>query len=162
MRSWGFLTAPAPKLALEPPRVVVSAAPRGPGRQVRARIVSPRGARSLVIYLRRGSHIAEVRLCGRALVDPPAGRIKPGHRLAMKGVDFKNWLTITYQAVPREGIELTLVVSSGEPVEMRVMDVSEGLPDLAQLGYGKRPPDSLQAPEFLLRESVMAARRVLL
>ncbi len=162
MRSWGFLTAPAPKLALEPPRVVVTATPRGPGREVRARVISPRGARSLVIYLRRGSHIEEVRLCGRALVDPPAERIKPGHRLAMKGVDFQNWLTITYQAVPREGIELILMVSSGEPVEMRVMDISEGLPDLAHLGYGKRPPDSLQAPEFLLRESVMAARRVIL
>ncbi|MBN2078117.1 MAG: M20/M25/M40 family metallo-hydrolase [Spirochaetes bacterium] len=162
MRSWGFLTAPAPKLALEPPRVVAATTPRGPGREVRARIVSPRGARSLVIYLRRGSHIEQVRLCGRTLVDPPAERIKPGHRLAMRGVDFENWLTITYQAVPREGIELTLIVSNGEPVEMRVMDISEGLPDLTRMGYGERPADSLQAPEFLLRESVMASRRVLL
>ncbi|TFH39320.1 MAG: M20/M25/M40 family metallo-hydrolase, partial [Chrysiogenales bacterium] len=162
MRSWSFLSAPAPRLAVEPPRVIVTSATRGAGRVVRARITSPRGARSLAIFIRRAPHLGEVRLGGMALIDPPVEGLKIGHRLALREVDYRNWLTVAFQAVPPEGIDLTFIISGWDPVEMRVMDISDGLPDLSPMGYRVRPAGSIQAPEFLLRESVMAVKKILL
>ncbi len=162
LRPWTFLSARARAIGVEPPRVTVSSTAKRAGRAVTARIISPRGARGINVFIRRAPHLAEVRIFGRKLADKPFESLKLGHRMMMKEIDYRNWMIIACQAVPPEGIDLVLDISGKEPVEMRVVDMSDGLPDLSVMGYLRRSPRTMQSPDFLIRDSVMVVKKFFL
>ena len=121
-----------PRLPLAPPAfVVLAAAAAREGRNVRVRLSSPRGARTLVILL-------------------PAGRLTVA---IVENVEaLPRWGAVVLRAVPPEGIEVGLHAVGQAPIAFTLFDVSSGLPaaDVAPIANAvraARPREATQTQE---------------
>lgn len=122
-----FLKKPAPVTALAAPNVELKEENVSDGiRTVRVLVTSARLAPILSIYAYSGGEIVEAAIDGQQI-----NRV------------FGDRVSINYYAPPKEGTEITLKMRSVEPVRIRVMDMSYGLPEGA---VSKRPNGLMPAP----------------
>jgi hypothetical protein len=123
--SFKFLMAEAPGTqALPPAAYLVDSHSNDDARTLRLRILSPRRAPVVSIYLDPNTEVLG------AFVNNIA--IDQGEK------SEKGW-ALRYFALPEEGIDLTLTTRAGQSLRVRVVDQSYSLPDLTGLGLQPRP-----------------------
>jgi hypothetical protein len=120
-------TGPAPAATLPAPVLTPTGdTTAGTQRTVTFRLASARPARLITL------HVAEGTTVTRATV---AGRDIPTDESAGSGWGFG----FVFHAPPTTGVEVTLTVTAGSPLRLRVMDASDGLTALP--GFQARPAD---------------------
>lgn len=142
-----ILTKDAAPVSLEAPRAeVLSARTSGDVRQLKLRITSPRAAPIISVYFDDASGATRPSVNGR-----------PWTTMATAlGTGGKRW-ALRYYALPPEGIELALDAKAGQPLVMRLVDQSYGLP--ASLTERTRPrPDGLIPVSLPYNDSTMVAK----
>lgn len=130
--------APATPVFLPLPRVdVLSTVQEGDVRRVRARLVSGRKARVLLLALPASVEVVAASVGGCA-VPPPASRLRW-------------WLgggrVIGSVTAPPEGIEAEIAIRGTAPVEVTVIDESLGLPPAGAGLAASRPPSAVPSRE---------------
>ena len=103
-------------------------------RRLRLHLASPRGAERMSVQIK--SEILGAAVDGKRLDSNQA-----------PGEPQKNW-SLSYFAVPKEGIELALETKSTQPVAVQVVDESYGLPLLDGTTFMVRPAHMMPAPYF--------------
>jgi len=142
LRSSRFRTAAAPVVALNAPDVQVIADTQNNGvRTLRLKITSPRQASIVSLGVESDLEVRGTTLNGQ--------QIKTEDSRA----DVNKW-GLRYFAIPPEGIELTLEAKSQQPLAIRVVDQSYGLPTN---GHGPRPASTMPAP-LPFSDSVFVSR----
>ena len=134
--------AEVPRIALEgPTAAVLSSGPSARGRSVRARIASPRGARTIMVLLPAGRSTAMM-VEGRAAIP---------HRDA-----------VVLRSVPAEGFEVTLDVSGAGPIALTLLDLTPGLPppDVAPIARAVRDARSAAAVQTQEGDLTIAGRHL--
>ena len=135
----------APTVPLAAPAVeVLSDDTSGDTRTLRLRVSSPRGAKNLSLWLESddpqdpGTPVLSAEVDGEPVEEPtdlgPWGRW---------GVEFRT--------LPEDGVVLTLEVRAGAPLQFRVVDSSDGLPDVPGIDE-RRPADTM--PDYEVGEAV--------
>jgi len=99
------------------------------GRYLRLRLRSPRGARSAALVIPDAADVQWLAIAGETV---PA---YPEHRRAW----YRDVRHHPVVAVPPEGLVIELVVREQEPVELTVLDASEGLPPAGAALMQARP-----------------------
>jgi hypothetical protein len=102
-------------------------------RTLRLRVTSPRRAPVLTFAADSEAGITGAAVNGRSLE-------KVGAELA----ESKRW-SVRYHALPAEGFELTVRAKASQPVRVRVVDQSYGLPQLDGRTTPARPDDMVLA-----------------
>lgn len=116
----------AEAVALPAPEATLVADERADGRRlVRVRVMSPRGASVVSVYLDQGVRVQSASVNGRPVAEGGA-----------------QW-GLRYYAVPPEGLELSLAVNPDAPLGMRVVDQTYGLPDVPGGPSTRRPDDTI-------------------
>ena len=138
------LRSPAPSAALPAPNVELLSDSKDSSdvRNLKLRVTSPRGAPSIRVYLDSGVEVL------KAVVE--------GKVVDQDGASQKRW-GINYQALPPEGIELSLQLRSHEPVKIRVMDQSYELPQLSA-SQKARPADTMPASLLPYSDSTLISK----
>lgn len=141
---FNLLYSPAPLAALPAPNVELLSDSKDSSdvRSLKVRITSPRGAPSVRVYLD-----SEVEVLN-AMVE--------GKPVDQDGAPRRHW-GMNYQALPPEGINLTLQVRSNEPVKIRVMDQSYELPQLSA-SQKARPADTMPASLLPYSDSTLISK----
>ncbi|HYO64055.1 MAG TPA: M20/M25/M40 family metallo-hydrolase [Pyrinomonadaceae bacterium] len=135
-----YLQSPAPAAPLAAPEVVVlDDTARGDARHLRLRLRSPRGASVLTLYVDSRAEITGAALDGRAFGEGGA------HTSAQRG---PHW-SLRYYAPPAEGVELRLDLKAAEPLRLRLVDQSYGLPEFEGAPVKARPEGVVPAPVHL-------------
>jgi Peptidase family M28 len=142
-----FPQAPAPAVELPAPAVSVLEDRReSDARQLRLRILSPRGANSLAVYVDSKAEVVAASVDGKpAAGESPAARARRS-----------SW-GLVYTGLPREGFELVLSFKADEPLRLRVVDRSAGLPQVPGASYRPRPEYIIPAPHPL-NDSTLVSR----
>lgn len=145
---FNLLYSPAPVAALPAPNIVLLDDRKDNDvRSLKMRITSARGAPTVRVYLD-----SEVEVLGAVVDGKPAGNEKrPGNGRQTR------W-GINYQALPSEGIELTLQVRSNEPIKIRVMDQSYELPQFSDASFKARPADTMPASLLPYSDSTLISK----
>jgi len=139
---FNLLYSPAPLAALPAPNVeLLSDSKDGKMRNLKLRVTSPRGAPSVRVYLDAGVEVLKAVVAGK-VVDQDGASQRWG---------------INYQALPPEGIELSLQLRSHEPVKIRVMDQSYELPQLSA-SQKARPVDTMPASLLPYSDSTLISK----
>ncbi|MCK4803012.1 MAG: hypothetical protein KAT88_00570 [Spirochaetes bacterium] len=60
----------------------------------------------------------------------------------------ENLWSMTYYAVPPEGIEITLEIEPSSPLQIQLTDQSRELPDIPGTSFSPRPDDMIPMPNF--------------
>ena len=142
-RSRQYLVSGAPVAALPPPELNLLEDNTVDGvRNVRMRISSPRRAAMVSVYLDSPTKVL------RAVVN----------NKVISGDGEPNW-GLRISGFPQEGMEMQLRVQASEPLKLRVVDQSYGLPQLSGASYTPRPqslnPATTAKTDFtLLRKTV--------
>ncbi|WP_166482229.1 M28 family metallopeptidase [Scytonema sp. UIC 10036] len=124
-----FLKSQAPVVLLTAPNIeLLSDNTTDEVRSLRMRITSPRQARVLRVYIDSSTKILAAAINGK--------RIGNNDRLA-HAEPGKQW-GLHYYALPQEGIELTLELKSSQPLTIRTVDQSDGLPQIPGKSFQKR------------------------
>jgi Peptidase family M28 len=132
-----FVESQAPPAALSPPEIQVLGDSRNNGsRTLRLRVVSARRAPFISVSLKSSAVVARAAVNGRPVL--------PRKTLARAAPDSP-WV-LNYYALPEDGVELTLELSSSQPVEIRVIDRSYGFPELPGMTITSRPNYLMPAP----------------
>lgn len=125
----------APPLPLAAPTVeILVDTTSGDARTLRLRASSPRGAEYLSLWLESddpeepGTPVLSAAVDGEPVEEPE----NPG---------WGRW-AMEYHALPEDGIELVLKLRPEAPVVLRVVDHSDGLPDVPGVEEA-RPPDTM-------------------
>ena len=100
-------------------------------RALRMRATSARQANGIAIYLDSQAEVLESSVNGKRVVPP--------------GRDRDQW-DLHYYAVPKEGIEITLQVKSAEPIRLRAVDQTYGIPEAMNKMLEARPVSTIPAP----------------
>ncbi|MET0626408.1 MAG: M28 family metallopeptidase [Pyrinomonadaceae bacterium] len=135
---WGgehYLKGRAPAAPVAAPEVVaVEDGAAGGARRLRLRITSPRRAAVMTIFV--NGEVSEASVNGKAVgeVGGQSG-----------GTPSKKWV-LHYSAPPPEGIELSLTLKSAGPLEVVVVDETNGLPELPGSPYKPRPEEMMSSP----------------
>jgi hypothetical protein len=127
----GFLKSEAQGIPLSPPNVtLLSDSTKNGIRTLRLQLASTRKAPLIL-----------------ASIEPDAGIVSAqvNGKLINTGRD-QRW-RIRYYGAGDEGIELALEVNSSNPVKIRAMDVSYGLPEAPGAKYGPRPENTIASPQ---------------
>ena len=123
-----------PRIAIEAPTAVaVSSGPSARGRSVRARLVSPRGARTIVVLL-------------------PAERSPLMMVEGLAAVPRHD--TVVLRAVPAEGVEVTLDVTGKQPIVLTLLDITSGLPAAGVAPVARAVLDARDARDASARTAV--------
>jgi hypothetical protein len=101
-------------------------------RQLRLRLVSPRGAERISVQIR--AEILRAAVEGKRLTADD-GASEPQ----------KSW-SLVYLAPPKNGIELVLETKSASPLAVRLVDESYGLPPFGGATFKSRPAHMMPAP----------------
>jgi peptidase M28-like protein len=118
-----FLKSQAPTTPLGAPNILLLEDSTNEGiRKLRMLIQSTRQAPVVSIYLEPSGEVLEAAVNGKRLPNNP-----------------ENGLALRYYALPQEGIELALQVKASEPVKIRAVDMSYGLPEIPGAPYRARP-----------------------
>lgn len=128
-----LITSAAPFTPLLPPEVeALDDVTLGDERFLRLSITSPRQARVVWISLPAGA-VVEGTIDGKPVpVDPV---------LARQGT----W-GLVYVGLPEDGVTLVLHLKASQPVVLRAVDESDGLPALSDNSFTPRPADFMPAP----------------
>jgi hypothetical protein len=105
-------------------------------RTLRLHVTSPRGATVMTVYVD-----SEVEILRVSVNDKQIDETKASAALGRK----KQW-SLRYYAIPPEGIDLTAEIKTSEPVKMRAVDLSYGLPEIPGQTFRPRPPEMIPAP----------------
>jgi hypothetical protein len=132
-----FLKGESTALPLPPPDVVVLDDRKKDGvRSLRLRVASPRQAPNMTIYWKRNLKLASLSVNGKRFAEEnsdtagnPAG-----------------YSALSYYALPKEGIELSLEIKSADPIELKFEDWSYGLPEIPARSYNRRPDYIIASP----------------
>ena len=127
-----YLKAPAPNASLAPPAVALVNDTTSDGvRQLRVRVTSPRQAERIVLFA------------------DPATKVQAA---SIDGVRLKEkegpWI-LSYDSLPRKGIELTLDVPASTPVKLTAVDHSYELPQIPGNSVPPRPDFLIVRPNTL-------------
>ena len=145
-----FLKSQAPAAPLAAPKLEPIGEDVSDGvRTVRLRITSPRQARIMRIYVDSNTEVLAAAVNGKRIgnKDIPA-RIQP-----------ENPWGLHYFALPKEGIELTLAVKSSQPLEIRAVEQSDGLPELPGISFRTRPNYMMPNPNgFGVSDSTLVSK----
>lgn len=134
-----YLQAPAPVAPLEAPRAELLAdSAQGNVRTVRMRLSSPRRANVLTLYLDSKVEVLRATVNGN-LIDV-------GNTPALKS--FKDHWTLRFYAVPPEGVDVTAEIMTAEPLKVRLVDLSYGLPQMEGVAAPERPADMIPASMY--------------
>lgn len=132
-----YLKSPAPAATLAAPHVsLVGDSSQGGVRTLRLRLTSPRQANLLSLYVDSKAEVLRATINGR----PVNG---DGTSAAIKRA--RQW-SLRYYSVPPDGIELWAEIRTAEPLKLRVVDQSYGLPSLQGMSVRARPADIIPAP----------------
>lgn len=130
---------PAPLVSLTAPHIALLDDKTGDGvRTLRMRITSPRQAPVVLVFVGDSTEVLGAAIDGKPIArnDTPA---REGSRIS--------W-GMTYWAFPSEGLELTLDVKPSGPVHIRVVDRTDGLPEIPGQSFQDRPNSTMIAPSF--------------
>ncbi len=124
--------APAPAAGLPAPELtVVRTEPAAGGRSVTARLCSERGAPNLAIFVPSGAPLTAMTAGGK-----PVALGHPGPRRG-------RYRRFAFVAVPAAGVDVTLVFTGEQPVEVLVVDQSSGLPTAGKAILAARPDSAV-------------------
>lgn len=142
-----FMKSPAPLTSLPAPEAtLLSDAPTSSGgRTLRLRLNTPRQAPFLSVYVNPKVEITSAQVNG-----------KPLSTSAAPGVQDAGW-SLLYYAMTAAGAELTLEVKSAQPVEMRVIDLSYGLPQTLTQTMRARP-DHIMSTHFPFSDATLVSK----
>ncbi|MCC5661298.1 M20/M25/M40 family metallo-hydrolase [Nostoc sp. XA010] len=117
--SWQFLQNSASVVSLSPPDIqLLKDNVENSTRTVHLQITSPRKARILRVYADTKTEILEAAVNGKKI------DINHTHN------NTQNAWGLDYFAIPPEGIELTLSIKRSQPLKLKAVDQSEGLPKI--------------------------------
>lgn len=131
-----YLQTAAPVAPLDAPQAELLDDKTNNGiRTLHLHITSPRRATVLTLFLDSKVEVLRATVNGTLIED--------GNTPALKS--FKgNWV-LRYYAVPPEGIDLTVEVRTSEPLKVRLVDSSYGLPQLPGAPATNRPDEMIPA-----------------
>jgi nitrogen fixation-related uncharacterized protein len=136
----------APLIELAPPGVdVLENKTENEVRVLRLCLRTPRPAARLWFEV-RARRILSVFLNGRVMKDSRPGSAMAGARVVSKGasgVKEETW-SLLFAAPPSRGLELTFALPAGTPLELKVADLSDGLPQIPGRSFAPRPPEVTQ------------------
>jgi hypothetical protein len=159
--SSGFFQASAPVLGINAPELVLLSDMKNAQqneRDIRLLFRSKRAAPQAVLYIQRQKALKNVSIAGKKIVDVPLEKLKLMYRLLSNKFDYKNWIVIRCAALPGEGAEVSLTCSLDEPLLLKAVDITFGLPDLTALGYAERPPESMPGYDILVKDGIIAVK----
>ncbi len=125
--------APAPPLAA-PGITTMDDLTIGDARILRLWVTSQRQARIAWVQV-QNTRVLEATVNGK--------RIRTGDAGSRDG----SW-ALYYVGLPKDGIVLTLTVEASQPLEIKVLDQSDGLPEMPGLIFKPRPDDLMPAPAW--------------
>lgn len=136
-RPWRFLTGEATPVALPAPQIELLADNNSDaGRTLHVRITSPRQAPVISLYVDADAEVLGTDVNGKPVTQAVAGSKRPQ----------PNTWSLRYYALPAEGIELSIVSKSGQPIKIKAVDQSYQLPDIANTNFKPRPDSMMPAP----------------
>ena len=125
-----FLRSDAPAASLTAPDIQLLEDSTSDGiRNVRVRVASPRNAPLMSVYLDSAAEVADAWVNGKQVS-------KTG--TAANGGRGNRW-GLRYYAVNDEGVELAWKLKSSEPLKIRAVDQSYGLPEIGGAPFASRP-----------------------
>ena len=141
------LTGEAPAAALPAPGVEVLEDRAGArSRTVRLRLTSPRGAPMLLVHADAATVVRRAVVNNRPFVENDA---PDSPRLDLR---------LSYAALPREGVELTVELEPAGPLRLVVQDVSFGLPELPGRAFAPRPAHMMPTPDYRASDTTIVRR----
>jgi hypothetical protein len=111
-------------------------------RTLRLRVSSPRGAKNLSLWMESDTPVLSTAVDGE-----PVGETAKLGWWGQWGVEFHN--------LPEDGVELTLEVRAGAPLQLRAVDYSDGLPDVPGIDE-TRPADTMPRYDEQIRNASFA------
>ena len=127
-----FLQSPAPTESLVAPQLqLLNDRIENGVRTLQLRVVSPRQATVMSIYLD-----SEAQVVGSSV---------NGKQITSSKSPHNGW-NLRYYAIPQEGAEIGLQIKSIEPIKLRLVDQTYGLPAALETTWQARPPDVIPAP----------------
>jgi hypothetical protein len=136
-RPWRFLTNEATPVALAAPQIELLADNKSDaGRTLHVRVTSPRQAPVIALYVDADAEVQGTDVNGKPVTQGISGA-KSSH---------PNSWSLRYYALPAEGIELSLVSKSQQPIKIRAVDQSYELPNIPNTTYRARPDSMIPAP----------------
>jgi hypothetical protein len=131
-----YMQAEVASARLEAPRAELLEDRReGDVRAVRLRLTSPRRANVLTLFLDSKVELLRATVNGN-LIDG-------GNTPALKS--FKDNWVLRFYAIPPEGVDVTAEIKTAEPLKVRLVDLSYGLPRLEGVATPERPADMIPA-----------------
>lgn len=125
-----FVSVESPAVALAPPHIdVLNNTTKDGLRSVRLRVTSARQSPVISIYLDSAADVLGLSVNGKNIDPSRPSSFNPA----------RNAWSLRYYAVPAEGIELAMNLKATEPLKLRVVDQSYGLPSLPDKPVIPRP-----------------------
>jgi hypothetical protein len=132
------LSSAAPALALAAPKVdVLGDTTVDRVRTLRLRVTSARQPWKTSVRVHTPGGIRAVTVAGRRF------------DLGTQPVEQRTSWSLSYFALPEQGVELTIELARDEPVTLVVSDITHGLPELPGETFRPRPADMMPAPTEL-------------
>jgi hypothetical protein len=143
------LSDQAPAVPLAAPAVeILGDDTSGDKRTLRLRASSPRGAENLSLWLESdGSQELDTPVLSAAVDGQPAGQTAQLRSQGRWGLEFYN--------LPEDGVEITLKVRAGAPLQLRAVDYSDGLPEVPGIDEA-RPADTMPRYDERIRNASFA------
>jgi hypothetical protein len=139
-QNW-FLRSDAPVLTAPPPSVtLIDDQVKDEVRALRLRIVSPRQAPNLSLYVDCAGELVSGVIDGQATY----------RRL-------NNQLAINYYGLPDEGVEVILRAKTSAPIKITAVDFSYGLPQAPEIQYRPRP-ENLMPTAFRYDDTTLVSK----
>lgn len=129
-----FLQSDAPAATLAAPSVELLEDSLNAGiRTLRLRVKSVRQAPTLSLYIDSKAEVVKAWLNGKTLDESNTAAI----------AESKDQWNMRFFGLPPEGFQFTAEIKSSEPVKIRVVDQSYGLPQIPQQSFAPRPNDMI-------------------
>jgi hypothetical protein len=136
-RSWRFLTSEATPVALAAPQIELLADNKSDtGRTLHVRVTSPRQAPVISLYVDADTEVQGTDVNGQPITQGTSGA---------KSSQPNTW-SLRYYALPAEGIVLSLVSKSQQPIKIKAVDQSYELPNIPNTTFRARPDSMIPAP----------------
>jgi hypothetical protein len=144
-----FMLAPAPVAPLAAPEVELLDDNESDNlRQLKLRVISPRHAPAVTLYLEPGTEVLDVSVGGKQVGSLKSPQVGEGR---------SDW-SLRYFALPPEGIEVNLQVKSAGAVKVKVVDQSYSLPQGPNFTYANRPADIMPSAFTPLTDSSLVSK----
>jgi hypothetical protein len=132
-----YFKRPAPALPIAAPEItLLESKVDNDVRTLRLHLASPRQANIVSLYVDSEGEMLKVSLDGKQVED--------GSTQAAK--ERRNEWSMVYYAFPPGGVELVTEMKTTQPVKLRIVDQSYGLPEMPDRPFGARPANLIPAP----------------